>query len=280
MRVRRPSFAGSFYPVQSNPLNKLIQDSFLHKLGPGRLPRPPSKKRNILSVICPHAGYIYSGPCAAYSYLNLAEQKKPETIIIVGPNHTGWGSPISMMGEGSWETPFGQVPINEELAREIFNRSDLLDMNETAHIREHSIEVQLPFLQFIYDEFKFIPISMGLQDLESCISVGQTLAHVSKDKDMIIIASSDLTHQEPQESANKRDRIILDTIEEMDEKKLQEEVYANRISMCGYGPVSVALVASKLLGAKRSVLLSYYTSGDIIGDHSSVVGYAAAKITK
>jgi hypothetical protein len=280
MRVRRPSFAGSFYPVQSNLLNKLIQDSFLHNLGPGRLPKPPSKDRNILSVVCPHAGYIYSGPSAAYSYLNLAEQKKPETIIIVGPNHTGWGSPISMMGEGSWETPFGQVPIDEDLARDIFNRSDLIDMNETAHVREHSIEVQLPFLQFIYDEFKFIPICMGLQDLESSISVGQTLAQVSRDKDMIIIASSDLTHQEPQESANKKDRIILNSIEEMDEKKLQEEVYANKISMCGYGPVSVALVASKLLGAKRAVLLSYYTSGDIIGDYSAVVGYAATKITK
>jgi AmmeMemoRadiSam system protein B len=222
---------------------------------------------------------MFSGPGAAHAYLHLAEEAKPETIVIIGPNHTGWGSPISMMNEGGWETPLGIVPIDEDLAKELFHSSDIIDVNESAHIREHSIEVQLPFLQYIYGDFKIIPICMGYQDLETSTEVGNALAKVLKNKESLIIASTDLTHQESQESATRKDKMIINAILEMDEKKLQDSVKQHRITTCGYGPMSTAIVASRQLGAKKAELLSYHTSGDIIKDYNAVVGYMAAKIT-
>ena len=280
MNVRRPCVSGSFYPSHPDRLKSLIEDSFNHNLGPGRLPNSPGNHRNIIAVISPHAGYMFSGPGAAHSYLHLAEEAKPDTVVILGPNHTGFGSPISMMDKGGWETPLGVVPIDENIAKELFNVSDIIDINESAHTREHSIEVQLPFLQYIYGDFKFIPICMGYQDLETSKKVGDALAKVLKDKEALIIASTDLTHQETQESAARKDRMIIDAILEMDETKLQDTVRRNRITTCGYGPMSVALITSKQLGAKKAELLSYHTSGDIIKDYNAVVGYMSAKITK
>ena len=279
MKVRRPCVSGSFYPSQPDRLRSMIEESFKHSLGPGRLPKTPVDHRNIVAIITPHAGYIYSGPGAAHSFLHLAEEAKPDTVVILGPNHTGWGSPISIMTEGGWETPLGVVPIDEGLSKELLNSSDIIDINESAHQREHSIEVQLPFLQYIYGDFKLIPICMGYQDLKTSTEVGNALAKVLKDKEAIIIASTDLTHQETQESAVRKDRMIIDAILEMDEKKLQDTVKRHRITTCGYGPMSVAIIASRQMGAKKAELLSYHTSGDIIKDYSAVVGYMSAKIT-
>lgn len=278
MSVRQPAVAGSFYPARPEELKKSIENSFLHDKGPGRLPGEKNQERNIISVICPHAGYQYSGPCAAHIYLHLAEQKTPETVIMLGPNHTGWGSPVSMYGEGSWKTPLGTVEVDEELARELFNNSNVVDYDESAHIREHSLEVQLPFLQYIYEEFKILPITMGYQDLETSIEVGEAISKTILGKKAVILASSDLTHQEPQESANRKDALILDSVKAMDERTLQETVKENRITTCGYGPMSVALIVSKDKGASKAELLQYYTSGDIIRDYRSVVGYASFKI--
>ncbi|MCW4050598.1 MAG: AmmeMemoRadiSam system protein B [Candidatus Bathyarchaeota archaeon] len=280
MTVRRPAVAGTFYPAQPERLKAMIVTCFQHKLGPGRLPAEPSDERNILAAICPHAGYVYSGAGAAHCYLALAEQKKPDTVIILGPNHTGWGTRISMMGEGAWETPLGSVELDSDLAKAIADNSDIIQYDETAFIREHNHEVHVPFLQYIYGDFKLVPISMGNQDLETSTILGEALHKATQGKNTVIIASTDLSHQEPQESTNRKDRMVIDAILEMDERKLQRVVQENRISMCGYGPVSVALVASKLAGAAGSELLSYYTSGDIIGDYGAVVGYAAAMVTK
>jgi AmmeMemoRadiSam system protein B len=280
MRIRRPSVAGAFYPSQPDKLKQVIKDCFLHKLGPGKLPIKKNNDRSITSVVCPHAGYIYSGPAAAHCYFNLAEEKQPDTTVILGPNHRGWGSPISMMGEGAWETPLGKIMIDEKTAKKIFNSSNIIDFDETAHVSEHSIEVQLPFLQYVFEDFKFIPISMGYQDLETCIEIGETIAKIAKGQDILIIASSDLSHQESQEVAIKKDRLVIDAVLEMNEIKLQEKVLSNRITTCGYGPISVAIISSKILGSKKSELLSYYTSGDIIGDYRGVVGYASLKISK
>ena len=279
MKVRRPCVSGSFYPSHPGRLRSMIEDSFKHSLGPGRLPKTSGDRRSIVAVVIPHAGYVYSGPGAAHSFLHLAEEEKPDTVVILGPNHTGWGSPISIMVEGGWETPLGVVPIDEDLAKELLNSSDIIEINESAHQREHSIEVQLPFLQYIYGDFKLIPICMGYQDLKTSTKVGNALAKVLKDKEAIIIASTDLTHQETQESAVRKDRMIIDAILEMDEKKLHDTVKRHRITTCGYGPMSVAIIASRQMGAKKAELLSYHTSGDIIKDYSAVVGYMSAKIT-
>jgi AmmeMemoRadiSam system protein B len=280
LSVRRPVVAGAFYPAQPDRLRQQIEQCFNHQRGPGRLPGETRTERTIHSVVCPHAGYVYSGPAAAHCYLALAEQEKPETVIVIGPNHTGWGTPVSMMGEGSWETPLGRVPLDTALAKEILEQSEIIDYDHTAFQREHSVEVQVPFLQYIYRDFKLVPICMGYQDLETSREVGEAIHRATEGKDTLVIASTDLTHQERQESANRKDRLVIEAILEMDEEKLQRVVREHRITTCGYGPVSAALVASKLAVAGNAELLSYYTSGDIIGDYSAVVGYAALKITR
>ena len=280
MSVRRPAVAGAFYPAQPERLRSQIEGCFTHERGPGRLPRGETGPRDISAVVCPHAGYMYSGPAATHSYLALAEQEKPDTVVVLGPNHTGWGSPVSMMGEGSWETPLGRVKLDAELARAIFDAAGVIDYDEAAFVREHSVEVQVPFLQYIYGEFKLVPICMGYQDLETSREVGEAIHRAADGKNVLVVASTDLTHQEPQQSANRKDMMIIDAILAMDEERLQRVVHDNRLTTCGYGPVSAALVASRLDGAKKAELLTYYTSGDIIGDHDGVVGYAAVKITK
>lgn len=280
MGVRRPCVAGAFYPADPERLKNAIRECFTHRLGPGALPEQRRPVRSIVSVVCPHAGYMYSGPTAAHSYHHLASEASPESIVILGPNHTGQGGRVSIWGTGAWETPLGMAPVDEELARAIFEASDFIDMDETAHIREHSIEVQLPFLQYIYGEAPFVPICMRFQDLETSRKVGRAIAEASEGKDVLILASTDLTHMESKSSAAAKDRGVIDRIASMDEAALQNWVRSQRVTMCGYGPVSAALVASKLMGASRAEILSYSTSGDITGDASAVVGYAAAKITR
>jgi len=279
LSVRRPVVAGTFYPAKPERLRQQIEECFNHPRGPGRLPGETRSERTIHSVICPHAGYVYSGPAAAHCYLALAEEQRPDTVIVIGPNHSGWGTPVSMMGDGSWETPLGRVRLNTALAKELLEYSEIIDYDHTAFLREHSVEVQVPFLQYIYGEFNLVPVCMGYQDLETSREVGEAIHRATEDKNVLVVASTDLTHQERQESANRKDRLVIDAILGRDEERLQRAVREHRITTCGYGPVSAALVASKLAGASGAELLSYYTSGDIVGDYSAVVGYAALKIT-
>ena len=279
MGTRRPVVAGAFYPADPSRLRRSIEESFNHKLGPGRLPGESSNERGIISVVCPHAGYMYSGPAAAHGYLQLSEEGKPDTVVIIGPNHTGLGGPVSLGGSDAWETPLGSVEIDKELTSAIFGSSDFIDVDEMAHVREHSVEVQLPFLQYIYGEFKFVPICMGFQDLETSRRLGEVLADALKERNALIIASTDLNHMEPQSTAEPKDRGVIDRILALDEEALQGWVRDRRVSMCGYGPVSATLVASKALGATKAELLAYSTSGDVIGDRSAVVGYTSIKIT-
>jgi AmmeMemoRadiSam system protein B len=279
LAIRRPAFAGAFYAASSKSLKNQIEECFKHKLGPKRLPYE-QKNTNIIGVICPHAGFAYSGPSAAHGYLEIGEQKPPKTVVIIGPNHTGWGTPLSIMRQGVWKTPLGEITIDSKLADKIIEFSNSAKDDDTAFIREHSIEVQLPFLQYIYSNFKFVPICMGYQDLETSTDLGQAIFNASKSTDIMLIASSDLSHQESISTAYKKDQFILDSILEIDEVKLQQMVKKYNISTCGYGPISSLLVYSKLKGATESEILSYYTSGDIIGDHRGVVGYTSAKITR
>jgi MEMO1 family protein len=279
MAIRRPAVAGAFYASSPEKLREQITNSFKHKLGPGRLPSE-KKDSNILSVVCPHAGYVYSGPAAAHCYLSLGEQHAPETVVIIGPNHTGFGTSVSVMTEGAWSTPLGEVKIDSELAEKIIEYSDTARKDDSAFVREHSVEVQLPFLQFIYQDFKFVPICMGRQDLKTSKELGKSIYEASEKRDVILVASTDLTHQETKEVAKKQDRHVLDAILDMDEELLHRSVKQYHITTCGYGPVSATLVYSKLKKATKAEILTYYTSGDIIGDNRAVVGYASAKITK
>ena len=224
---------------------------------------------------------MYSGPVAAHAYYNLAADGKPDVVVIFGPNHTGRGSALALMNEGVWRTPLGDVEIDTLTAKQIVDESRIVDVDDSAHTFEHSIEVQLPFLQYLYGStFKFVPICFLMQDLESSREVGRAVAKALSGKNSLIIASTDMTHYEPHEQAQRKDKMAIDAVAKMDEELYYSTVKSQNISTCGYGPTVAVLTAAKLLGAKRAQLLCYKTSGDVISDFSSVVGYASMSFTK
>jgi AmmeMemoRadiSam system protein B len=282
LKLRYPTVAGSWYAGTPNGLRKQIEQLFTHRLGPGSLPSVVEDgPRNIVGLVVPHAGYMASGPIAAHAYHHLAEDGKNKVVVIFGPNHTGLGSALATINEGSWRTPLGDVEIDTETANKILHACNIVDVDDRAHVYEHSIELQLPFLQYIYgSEFKFVPICFMMQDLESSREVGKAVASALKGKNGLVIASSDMTHYESQERAEKKDKMAIDAALEMDEEKYYHTVETYGISTCGYGPVMAAITAAKGLGAKKAELLSYKTSGDVLGDHSAVVGYASIAFIK
>ncbi|MEM2901897.1 MAG: MEMO1 family protein [Candidatus Bathyarchaeia archaeon] len=279
MKVRRPCQAGAFYPGSRNSLLESIEECFLSPLGPGRKPTVnPRGERLIKGLVCPHAGYMYSGPVAAYSYLALAEDGKPDVAVILGPNHTGLGSGVSIMVEGVWETPLGRLEVDEGVAEKISSSSDIIDVDDTAHLYEHSIEVQLPFLQYLYGEgLKIAPICMMMQDLETSREVAEAVYKAVQGLNYIVLASTDMTHYEPQSEAKKKDGEAIKSILTLDEEGLHNVINRLNVSMCGYGPVTVFIRAMKLDKALNVTLLKYATSGDVTGDVGAVVGYAAVK---
>jgi len=281
-KIRRPTQAGAFYERDAESLEKQIESCFLHKFGPGNIPKVNiAGLRQIVGLVCPHAGYMFSGPVAAHSYYKLALDGKPDIVVLFGPNHTGYGSALAVFNEGCWRTPLGDVEVDEDIANQIVRESKIVDVDESAHLYEHSIEVQLPFLQYLYgSEFKIVPICFLMQDLSSAREVGQAVAKVLSGKNAIIIASSDMTHYEPQSTASEKDRLALNAVAEMDETRFYSVVESRQISICGYGPVAALIIAAKFLGAREAKLLCYKTSGDVIGDYSSVVGYAAICLEK
>ena len=282
MKIRRPTQAGSFYEGNAEALKTQIENCFLQELGPKK--RPEVNKngpRNVIGLVCPHAGYMYSGPVAANAYYALAEDGKPDTVVILGPNHTGYGSGLALMNEGVWRTPLGDVEVDGETANRIVRETRLVDVDELAHRFEHSIEVQLPFLQYLYgSEFKFVPICFQLQDLQSAVEVGRALVEVLASKNAVIIASSDMTHYEPQGNAETKDLAALKAVEAMNEKLFYSTIEKRHVTACGYGPIATVIVAAKGLGATEAKLLCYKSSGDVTGDYSSVVGYAAVSFKK
>jgi AmmeMemoRadiSam system protein B len=278
---REPAVAGQFYEKSNSLLVKQIEDCFLKKnFGPGKCEVNETGKREIIGLVVPHAGYMYSGPVAANSYFHLASDGKPNIFIIIGPNHTGFGKPVSIMTEGVWKTPMGKVTIDTDLAESIAENSDTVEKNVDAHVYEHSIEVQIPFLQYVYKNFKFVPICMLDQEYETCLDLGNSIAQTISNKNAVVIASSDLTHFENNQSAHKHDKKALDAIKDMDPEKFHKVITSENISACGYGPITSMLVAAKKLKAKSCEIIKYATSGDITGETSRVVGYASAKVIR
>ena len=282
MRIRSPAVAGSWYAGTPNSLRNQIEELFTHRLGPRSIPQiMRDGPRNIVGLVVPHAGYMASGPVAAHAYYSLANDGKPDVIVIFGPNHTGRGSALSIMNEGAWRTPLGDVDVDAETADRILQASRIVDLDDRAHVYEHSIELQLPFLQYLYgSEFKFVPICFMMQDLMSSREVGKAVAKALRGKNALVIASSDMTHYEPQERAEKKDKMAIDAALKMDETQYYNTVEAYGISTCGYGPVIAAIKAAKELDAKKAELLCYKTSGDVLGDRSAVVGYASISFSK
>ncbi|MGQ0771989.1 MAG: MEMO1 family protein [Nitrososphaerota archaeon] len=270
MRIRTPAVAGMFYPKEKNELEESIQSCISHKYGSGE----PSKQGKIFGAICPHAGYMYSGPVATHSFSAIATQDF-ELAIILGPNHWGIGCNIAAMKDCSWQTPLGNVDVDSEAADLVNQITKIIEIDFFSHTRDHSIEVQIPMLQFYKKTFKILPIILNDQDYEFALEVGSAVAKLAKKKKSIIIGSSDFTHYEENEFAHSQDKALIEPILEMDVKKFYDVLNERRVTACGYGAIASTIVACKELGATQGKLLQYATSGDVAGDKSSVVGYAS-----
>jgi AmmeMemoRadiSam system protein B len=265
--IRKPVVAGQFYPQTDVSLRKMIKGLIDIK----------SEKQNAKGVILPHAGYIYSGSVAG---LTLSKVDIKKTVIILGTNHTGAGKTFSIMTKGTWQTPLGDVKIDVELAESILKEGSLIEEDTLAHLSEHSIEVQLPFLQYLREEIKIVPIVISVGGIREYQQIAMDITNGFKKvgRSALFIASTDMTHYESKEHAEQKDRLCIDAILSLDEEKLFNIVGENNISMCGVAPTCVLLKVCKNLDAKKAGLVKYQTSGDISGDYSSVVGYAGMVI--
>ena len=273
MQIRTPAVAGMFYPSEKIKLKKNIKECFLHEFGPGKI--PPSKiRKKIFGVICPHAGYMYSGPIACHSFYAISSEM-PELFIIVGPNHWGIGSNVATMKDCKWSTPLGDIEVDSEMAEELSHLSKVIDIDFFSHSREHSLEVQLPILQEIYSNFKILPICMINQNKNTSKGIGMAIAKIAEKKKIMIIGSSDFTHYEKNEFAHEQDLALIEPILNLDVERFYSVLENRKVSACGYGAIASTMIACKELGATKGELLKYATSGDITGDTSSVVGYGS-----
>lgn len=269
--VRMPAVAGRFYPSDPEELAKAV-DRYLS---------PQSESEDVLTgakaCVAPHAGYMYSGHVAGAVYRRLPPS---ESFVILCPNHSGRGEPLAIMTRGAWRTPLGDVPIDGELAGLIRRHCEFLVEDETAHAQEHSLEVQLPFLQRRMKPFTFVPIALGGVTYETLVTLGRLLGSALREasKPIFLIASSDMNHYETDEVTRLKDQHAISQILMLDAKGLYDTVLREKVTMCGYGAAVAALTAMKSLGASQATLVKYATSANAGGDPRSVVGYAGIVI--
>jgi hypothetical protein len=260
--------AGYFYPNDYDALRNMIE---------GMLD-PQADKEKAISVISPHAGYVYSGNVAGGVFSSIT---LPENFIILGPNHQHVSTSMSIMKRGVWETPLGDVSINTSLANLIIKKSSTLKEDAQNHAQEHSLEVQVPFIQYLKDQISFVPISIGnMATYENLEELGKAIAGAIREygQDVLIVASSDMSHHVSQEEAKEKDFLAIDKILDLDARGLYDVVKRENISMCGYKPTTATIIASNELKAKKAELIKYQTSGDVSGDFLQVVGYAGIRI--
>ena len=267
MDIRPPAVAGTFYEGTPDRLAAQVAACVAEN------PEPESKERFIGAVV-PHAGLMYSGHVAAAFY---SAAELPRRFIILCPNHTGFGHFAAINRSGQWTTPLGNVSIDTPLADALMQQSPLLAEDSRAHAREHSLEVQLPFLQQLAGDFTFVPICLGANRYDYCEEIGRAIATVvaAAGEPVGILASSDLNHYEDQKTTLRKDQLAIDEVLNLDPRELWRVVEQSDISMCGFIPTTTMLIAAKQLGAKDATLLKHATSGDINGDYAHVVGYAA-----
>ncbi len=261
--IRMPAVAGQFYEAKPSLLKREIE-AYLTLREP---------REEVIGVVCPHAGYMYSGHVAGAVYGRIIV---PETVIIMGPNHTGLGHPAAVMASGTWQMPFGPVEIAEDLARLILTESQVLEDDAQAHLYEHSLEVQVPFLQYLNPRVRIVPICLSMLSLPEIEDVGQACARAVMNyrHPVLLVASTDMSHYVPHAVAKEKDHLAIERILELDHVGLIEVVVKEKISMCGVVPTAATLVAAKALGARGAELVKYATSGEVSGDFYQVVGYA------
>jgi len=278
LNLRKPAVAGSFYPSDKNELSKLIDECFLHPLGPGRLPPAQPGSAKVIACVVPHAGYVYSGPVAAHSYLHVSSLPDPELIVVVAPNHYGIGSGVSSCSGGVWETPLGRMKVDEDGAKKLAEAAGIVDFDPEAHRLEHSLEVQLPFLQKLYGaRVPFIPISLAFQDSETAVQVAKGVEEVVRGRRAVLIASSDFTHYEQADQARRKDLALASSILSMNLESFYSTLERLQVTACGFGAIATVMAAAKELGFRKGELLKYANSGDTTGDNSQVVGYGALR---
>lgn len=268
---RSPAVAGQFYPADRTSLARTVAELCAPAV-------EDKHKQKALAVISPHAGYIFSGRVAGEAF---ARVQIPEDIIILGPNHHGHGAAVALMDKGVWQMPMGEVVINETLATELCRASPLVERDELAHRYEHSLEVQVPFLQYFQQNLTITPLVISHIPYEDCVTVGRAIAAAvrSYKKPVLIVASTDMTHYESRQAATAKDNLAIERILRLDGAGLYETVLGRRISMCGIMPTTIALSAANELGAGKVELVRYTDSGATSGDTSQVVGYAGLIIS-
>ena len=267
--IRKPAVSGRFYPSNPDDLQTALQ-GFLE---------PAQDRSKAIGLIVPHAGYVYSGHVAGAVYSRI---QLPSRNIVLCPNHTGFGTPLSIMQSGAWQTPLGQMEIDQELSSALMSADPYLEDDIEAHRYEHALEVQLPFMQHMNGpSVRFVPITIGTGNLDRLQSLGRAMAQVvqSVAPDALIIASSDMNHYESDAITRVKDRKAIDQILKLNPEGLYDVVRRENISMCGYGPAVSMLTAARILGASKAELVKYATSGDVSLDFDHVVGYAGITVS-
>ena len=265
--IRQPAVAGQFYSGSPdelrNDLTRLIHFS--------------THQDTVAGVIAPHAGYIYSGSCAGLLYGSITI---PRTVIILGPNHHGIGAATAMYPDGEWLTPLGSVSIATELSELIRRHCPMVRQDYRAHLHEHSLEVQVPFLQYLRPDLEIVPICLGFGEYQSCLELGEGIAAsiLEYEGQVLIVASSDMTHYESAPAAKLKDEMVLEYALSLDPEGMLNVCRASNITMCGVVPATVMLIAAKFLGATRAKLVNYTNSGEVNGDFRRVVGYAGLTV--
>ncbi|MCP4653532.1 MAG: AmmeMemoRadiSam system protein B [Candidatus Omnitrophica bacterium] len=261
--IRKPVVEGQFYPKKINEIATIIENFRLKQ----------SSRTNARGIVMPHAGYIYSGRVAATTVNQVQPKKK---IIILGPNHSGHGKNFALWAKGSWKISDNNVKIDETIAQSILKEDGLIEEDYGAHEFEHSIEVQLPILHYFFKEFEFVPITCKLSTLNNYRQcANQIFQAVKKIKeDILLIASTDMTHYQADARARSKDRLAIEKIIDLDDDGLLKIVAKENISMCGAAPTAILIACLKQMGARKAQVTLYQTSGDTGGDKESVVGYA------
>jgi AmmeMemoRadiSam system protein B len=273
-KIRQAAVAGSFYPGDAGALSGMVE-KFLENAVDEALP-------DIAGLVCPHAGYIYSGQLAACSYKQV-EQRKYESVIIIAPSHSDYFDFNSVFDGRSYRTPLGIVEVDTERSERLAGNAvykNSVKLSDFGHRREHSLEVQLPFLQTIFDNLKIVPVVMGVQDKKNIESLGNAIGETFKGENILIVASTDLSHFHDYNTATVIDGSVIGYINSFDSMRFTDAVASDVVEMCGGGPVAAAMIASGMLGANSSKVLCYKNSGDTSGDKSSVVGYLSAAFYK
>lgn len=266
--LRKSVIAGSWYSGNPSVLRKDIEN-FLKLVPDAEI------AGEVVAIIAPHAGYVYSGQVAAYAYKTVCGHNY-DAVIVLGPSHRAAFSGVSIFSFGGYETPLGIVPIDEELAKQIKKNSKLVSDIPAAHLQEHSLEIQLPFLQYVLGDFSFVPLVMGDQGADTCQELARAIYASVKGRKILIVGSSDLSHFHNYNEASRLDSVALQNIKDSDAGGLLRSLENGTTEACGGGPMAVVMLVASMMGANSAQILKYANSGDITGDKSSVVGYAAA----